>query len=62
MTWRKTARPLVPAIELRHYPDTWRARIHHERFRILYQVSRTKRRIVVTRIRPRLVAYQGLKT
>jgi mRNA-degrading endonuclease RelE of RelBE toxin-antitoxin system len=52
---------VVPAIELKKYPDAWRARFHHERFRIVYLVSRTRKRIVVIRIRPRPIAYVGLK-
>jgi mRNA-degrading endonuclease RelE of RelBE toxin-antitoxin system len=58
---RENGPEFIPAIELRANPATWRARIHHDRFRMLYQVSRTKKRIVVIRIRPRPSAYEGLK-
>jgi hypothetical protein len=52
---------LLPAIEPRGYPDTWRVRFHHERFRMIYQVSRSWKHIPVTRIRPRAIAYEGMK-
>jgi mRNA-degrading endonuclease RelE of RelBE toxin-antitoxin system len=58
---RENGPEFIPSIELRANPNLWRARFHHERFRILYQVSRTKKRIVVIRIRPRPTAYHGLK-
>ena len=52
---------LVPAIELRHNPDVWRARFHHDRFRIVYQISRQQKLILVKRIRPRPTAYDRMK-
>jgi len=51
---------LTPAIELRGKPDTWRARFHNDRYRMIYQVSRGRKHILVTRIRPRSTAYEGV--
>jgi len=51
----------IQAIELRANPDTWRARFHHERNRMIYQVSPTRRLILVTRIKPRSSAYEGMR-
>ena len=58
---RELGPALIPAIELRHYPDTWRARFHHELYRMLYLVAKGQKRIIVKRIRPRPTAYIGLK-
>jgi mRNA-degrading endonuclease RelE of RelBE toxin-antitoxin system len=52
----------VPAIALRsHPPDTMRARFHHDRYRMIYQISKPERRVVVSRIRPRPTAYRGMR-
>lgn len=53
--------PLVPALELTANPDNWRVRFHHDRYRIIYQISRSRKHILVTRIRPRPTAYEGIK-
>jgi mRNA-degrading endonuclease RelE of RelBE toxin-antitoxin system len=53
---------LVEAFQLRGYKDTWRVRFHHEDYRMIYEVSRSKRRIDVTKIRPRSIAYEGMKS
>jgi len=52
---------LVTAIEMRGNPGVWRARFHHERYRMIYQISRGRKHILVTRIRPRPTAYEGMK-
>jgi mRNA-degrading endonuclease RelE of RelBE toxin-antitoxin system len=52
---------LVPSIRIRAYHATWRARFHHDRYRMVYQVSPTRKRIFVTRIKPRPTAYDGMK-
>jgi hypothetical protein len=52
---------LVEAIRMRGYVETWRVRFHHDAYRMVYQVSRTRRHIVVTRMRPRPIAYEGMK-
>jgi len=52
---------LVPAIEMRGNPDTCRARFHHDRYRMVYQVSKARKHILVARIRARPVAYKGMK-
>lgn len=51
---------LVPAIELRGNPNVWRTRFHNY-YRMIYQVSKAERRVIVTRIKPRNTAYQGMK-
>lgn len=51
----------VSAIELQHYPRTRRARFHHDSHRIIYEVSKSKKLILVIRIRPRPTAYEGMK-
>jgi mRNA-degrading endonuclease RelE of RelBE toxin-antitoxin system len=52
----------VPAIQLRNQPAVWRARFHHDRYRMIYQVAKAQRRIIVKRIRLRPVAYEGMKS
>jgi mRNA-degrading endonuclease RelE of RelBE toxin-antitoxin system len=52
---------LVPAIELRANPGTWRVRFHHDRYRMIYRVARAQKRIIVTRIHPRPTAYEGMR-
>jgi len=50
---------LVPAIEMRG--NTYRARFHHDRYRMVYQVSKARKHILVARIRARPLAYKGMK-
>jgi mRNA-degrading endonuclease RelE of RelBE toxin-antitoxin system len=52
---------LVPAIELDANPNNWRARFHHDRCRMVYQISSSRKHILVTRIRPRPTAYESMK-
>lgn len=49
------------AIEMRANPDTWRVRFYNERYRMVYQVSRTRKRIRIIRMRLRGVVYKGMK-
>jgi mRNA-degrading endonuclease RelE of RelBE toxin-antitoxin system len=51
---------LLSAPELRASPDTWRVRFH-DRYRMIYQVSKDRKHIYVTGIRTRRVAYKGMK-
>jgi mRNA-degrading endonuclease RelE of RelBE toxin-antitoxin system len=46
---------------MRGYPDTWKIRFHHDDYRMIYQVSRRQKRIIVKRMRPRPIAYDGMK-
>ncbi len=48
------------AIELRANPNHWRIRFHHN-YRILYFIAKAQRRVIVRRIRPRPIAYKGIK-
>ena len=51
----------VPAIQLKsHPPGTMRARFH-DGYRMVYQISKPERRVIVSRIRPRSIAYKGMK-
>lgn len=52
---------LITAIEMRGSPGVRRARFHHDRYRMIYQISRGRKHILVTRIRPRPTAYEGMK-
>jgi mRNA-degrading endonuclease RelE of RelBE toxin-antitoxin system len=52
---------LVPAVELRANPQIWRARFHQDRYRMIYQIAKTAKRVIVKRIRPRPTAYKGMK-
>jgi mRNA-degrading endonuclease RelE of RelBE toxin-antitoxin system len=52
---------LVPAIELNSNPDNWRARFHHDRYRMIYQISSSRKHTLVTRIRLRPIAYENMK-
>jgi mRNA-degrading endonuclease RelE of RelBE toxin-antitoxin system len=51
---------LVPAIELRRNPNVWRIRFHNN-YRMIYQLSRAEKRIIVVRIKSRDKAYEGMK-
>ena len=53
---------LVSAIELRGHPGIWRVRFHHDRCRMIYQITKSQRRILVMRIRYRPTAYEGMKS
>ncbi|MCE0499497.1 MAG: hypothetical protein LV481_16270 [Methylacidiphilales bacterium] len=44
------------AIEMRANPDTCRVRFNNERYRMIDRVSRGRKEILVTRIRPRRIA------
>jgi mRNA-degrading endonuclease RelE of RelBE toxin-antitoxin system len=46
---------------MRGLPDTWKARFHHDDYRIIYKIARSEKRIIVKRIRPRATAYEGMK-
>ena len=45
--------------ELEGHPDVWSVRV--DRWRIVYEVDREQRAMLVTRIRPRPTAYEGLE-
>ena len=51
---------LVPAIELRASPQIWRARFHQD-YRMIYQVAKSAKRIIVKPIRLRPTVYKGMK-
>jgi mRNA-degrading endonuclease RelE of RelBE toxin-antitoxin system len=48
------------SIELRANPKVWRIRFH-DNYRMIYQVSKAEKRIIVTRIKARSEAYKGMK-
>lgn len=51
----------VPAIPLRaHAPGTMRARFHGT-YRMVYQISKAEKRVIVSRIKHRATAYKGMK-
>lgn len=51
----------VPAIQLRsHAPGTMRARFHGT-YRMVYQISKSEKRVIVLRIKPRGTVYRGMK-
>ena len=49
------------AIELRSNPDNWRVRFDDGKSRMVYRVSKGKRRIIINRLKPRGVVYKGLR-
>lgn len=51
----------VAASEMRHYQNTWKARFYHGQYRIVYQLAKSKKRVIVIRIGPRSTAYDGMK-
>ena len=52
--------PFPPdSIQLENFDGQYRIRVGG--YRIVYSVSRSKRRVVVTRVRPRQTAYSGLE-
>lgn len=52
---------MIPALELDANPGNWRVRFHHDRYRMISQISRSRKHILVTRIRPRPIAYESMK-
>ena len=51
----------VPAIQLRaHPPGTMRARFHGN-YRMVYQISKAEKRVIVLRIGPRGTVYKRMK-
>jgi len=58
---RELGPALESAVQLRAHKDVWRARFHHDRYRMIYQVAKGQKRILVKRIRNRANAYQGMK-
>jgi mRNA-degrading endonuclease RelE of RelBE toxin-antitoxin system len=58
---REEGPALVAALKMRGYPDTWRVRFYREGYRMVYTVFRSRKHIVVTRIRPRPIAYKGMR-
>ena len=48
------------SIPLRGCTDLYRIKFYRDAYRIVYQVSRKQRRVILTRVRPRGTAYQGL--
>jgi mRNA-degrading endonuclease RelE of RelBE toxin-antitoxin system len=48
------------AVGLRGHPGVYRIRCCRDAYRIVYSVSRKKRKVIVQRVRPRQSAYQGL--
>ena len=51
---------VVSAIELSANPDIWGVRFHGD-YRMVYRASRARRRIIVLCIRPRSIAYKGMR-
>jgi mRNA-degrading endonuclease RelE of RelBE toxin-antitoxin system len=51
---------IAGATELRSNPDIWRVRFQGS-YRMVYQVFEGQRLIRVLRIRPRSIAYKGMK-
>jgi len=49
------------AIALRGYTNLYRVRFGQDRFRLIYSVSEKQRKIVITRIRSRAIAYIGMR-
>ena len=49
------------AVPLRGYDSLYRVRFHQGRLRLIYYVSQKQRKIVVTRLRPRGMAYVGFR-
>jgi mRNA-degrading endonuclease RelE of RelBE toxin-antitoxin system len=52
---------LITSIQLRAHKDVWRARFHQDRYRMIYQVAKGQKRIIVKRIRIRATAYKSMK-
>jgi mRNA-degrading endonuclease RelE of RelBE toxin-antitoxin system len=51
---------MVPAVELRGKPEFRRARFHTS-YRMIYQISRAQKRVIVARIQHGSTAYDGMK-
>jgi mRNA interferase RelE/StbE len=48
-------------LKLRGYPNRYRIRFGDNRYRIVYTVSRRDRIVTVFRVRPRSLAYRGMR-
>jgi len=46
--------------KLRGYHDYYRAKFYRGRYRMIFRVFEGRRRILITRVRPRSIAYSGL--
>jgi len=48
------------SISLRGYTDLYRIKFYRDEYRIVYQVSKKQRRVIITRVRSRSAVYEGL--
>jgi mRNA-degrading endonuclease RelE of RelBE toxin-antitoxin system len=51
---------LVESVEMRGKANIWRVRFHGD-YRLIYQIAKAQKRVIVLRIRPRSTAYEGMK-
>jgi mRNA-degrading endonuclease RelE of RelBE toxin-antitoxin system len=51
----------VSAHELEGYQNTWSARFCFDQYRMIFQIAKPSKRVLVTRIRSRSTAYEGMK-
>jgi mRNA-degrading endonuclease RelE of RelBE toxin-antitoxin system len=51
---------LVEPVEMRGKANTWRVRFHGD-YRLIYQIAKAQKRVIVLRIRPRSTAFEGMK-
>lgn len=52
---------IAGAIQLRSNQNTWAVRFDNARYRMIYEVSKAKRQIILSRMQPRGVVYKGLR-
>lgn len=51
---------LVQPIEMSGKANVWRVCFHGD-YRLIYQIAKAQKRVIVLRIRPRSTAYEGMK-
>jgi mRNA-degrading endonuclease RelE of RelBE toxin-antitoxin system len=49
------------AIPMKGYANAYRARFHHQQYRMVYEIFKGSRTVVISRMRPRPAACQGMK-
>ncbi len=52
---------LVAAEKMDGYQNRWKARFHRGRYRIIFELAKSERRVIVITIGPRETVYRGMK-
>ena len=52
---------LIAAEKMSGYQNRWKARFHRGQYRIVFELAKSQRRVIVITIGPRETAYRGMK-